>query len=187
MLPYLGGCRLEPGGIDCHFPKKAHRDHAMKQAVQPSKLFELDADNLQHRGNINLAVCLGREIRNIRKRQGFTVLELAGLAGLSSGSLSKIENGLISPSLNTLKRLASALTVSVTTLLSKVEKRGNATYVAAGDGVKINQRDSSVAFTNEILGRKIGKGASIESFIATAEEISTPIYFGSHESCCLAS
>ncbi|PPR22044.1 MAG: hypothetical protein CFH38_01246, partial [Alphaproteobacteria bacterium MarineAlpha10_Bin1] len=84
------------------------------------------------------------------------MLELTELAGLSSGSLSKIENGLISPSLNTLKRLASALTVSVTTLLSKVEKRGNATYVAAGDGRKIDQRDSSVAFTGEMLGRKIG-------------------------------
>ena len=83
------------------------------------------------------------------------MIELTELTGLSSGSLSKIENGVITPSLNRLKRLATALNVSVATLVSKLEKRNNATFIPAGGGVKMYRHGSNAAHVDEMLGRNL--------------------------------
>ena len=64
----------------------------------------------------DLESAIGRQVRRLRKRLDMRVTEVAGLAGLSSGMLSKIENGLTSPSLATLQALSTALNVPVTAL-----------------------------------------------------------------------
>ncbi|MCH8000440.1 MAG: helix-turn-helix transcriptional regulator, partial [Proteobacteria bacterium] len=46
-----------------------------------------------------LEVAIGRQVRQFRQQLDMTVAEVAKLAGLSSGMLSKIENGMTSPSL----------------------------------------------------------------------------------------
>jgi predicted transcriptional regulator len=83
----------------------------MKHGVQQIKNLQPDASTRIPEGASSLEKCIGREIRNIRKRRGLTATELTAMAGLSSGFLSKIEKGLISPSLNTLKRLADTLDI----------------------------------------------------------------------------
>ena len=52
-----------------------------------------------------LEEAIGAQIRLHRKRLEITGGELAAAAGLSTGMLSKIENGQISPSLSTLQSL----------------------------------------------------------------------------------
>jgi len=61
-----------------------------------------------------LETAIGHEVKNLRLQHGIKVAELAKATGLSVGMLSKIENGLISPSLTTLQTLASALSVPLT-------------------------------------------------------------------------
>ena len=51
-------------------------------------------------------MAIGREVREFRKKLDMTVAELAGQAELSAGMLSKIENGMTSPSLDTLQALS---------------------------------------------------------------------------------
>ena len=63
-----------------------------------------------------LEVAIGRQVRTLRKRLNMTVANLAKQAQMSSGMLSKIENGLTSASLATLNALANALHVPVTSL-----------------------------------------------------------------------
>ena len=50
-----------------------------------------------------LEIAIGQQVRAFRKQLHMTVAEVASQAGLSPGMLSKIENGLTSPSLATLK------------------------------------------------------------------------------------
>ena len=69
-----------------------------------------------------LEVAIGREVRALPKQIGITVADLAEGCGLSVGMLSKIENGLTSPSLTTLQSLAHALGVPVTYLMRKIEE-----------------------------------------------------------------
>ena len=50
----------------------------------------------------NLELAIGHEVRKLRKKLGLTVTDLSNATGISSGMLSKIENGNISPSLASL-------------------------------------------------------------------------------------
>ena len=78
---------------------------------QDNKIAEIvPAAGRSKRAN-GLELCIGREVRQLRLKHNMTVTELANLADLSSDMLSKIENGLTSPSLATLQSLASALNV----------------------------------------------------------------------------
>jgi transcriptional regulator with XRE-family HTH domain len=148
----------------------------MKQVVQPHLL---NADNRACTSDGNLVKCLGLEIKKIRKSRLLTVTELTELAGLSSGFLSKIENGVISPPLNTLKRLAGALDVSVPDLFFEGDNHKIATFVPAGRGVKVRQRGSQKSEEKKLLGRGISEGISFESFITTIDEVSAPnLYAG---------
>src|SRR4051812_9169738 len=61
-----------------------------------------------------LEVAIGREVRAFRKKLGITVADLAVATDISLGMLSKIENGITSPSLTTLQALSRALGVPVT-------------------------------------------------------------------------
>jgi len=69
---------------------------------------------------------LGRKIRDLRCRRGFTVQQLAVASGLSKGFISQVENDHTSPSLATLKDLARALDTTVSYL---VVEEDDAPYV----------------------------------------------------------
>src|SRR6266567_7274973 len=61
-----------------------------------------------------LEVAIGHEVRAFRKKLGITVADLAAATDISLGMLSKIENGITSPSLTTLQTLSHALGVPLT-------------------------------------------------------------------------
>jgi transcriptional regulator with XRE-family HTH domain len=114
-----------------------------------------------------LEMCIGREVRQLRRKHDMTVTELAELAGLSSGMLSKIENGHTSPSLTTLQSLASALNVSVTALMRKFEERRDATFVSAGGGLKIQRRGTRAGHEYRVLGHSLDEEITMEPFVIT--------------------
>ncbi|MDX1489141.1 MAG: helix-turn-helix transcriptional regulator, partial [Acidiferrobacterales bacterium] len=69
-----------------------------------------------------LEIAIGLQVRAFRRQLNMTVAELSKQAQLSPGMLSKIENGLTSPSLATLKSLSQALNVPVTSFFRKYEE-----------------------------------------------------------------
>ena len=71
---------------------------------------------------------LGRRLRSFRKLRKLRLKDLAGEAGCSESLLSRIENGLVMPSLTTLHRVARALGVSVAALLMPPEEDGCIVY-----------------------------------------------------------
>ena len=87
-----------------------------------------------------LELAIGRQVRAFRISQGITVADLAKQANLSSGMLSKVENGLTSPSLATLHALGQALNVPVTSLFRKYEETREATNVKSGEGLTIERQ-----------------------------------------------
>src|SRR5262249_21707006 len=70
----------------------------------------------------SIEASIGAEVRRLRKSLDLTVAALAAAAGVSTGMLSKIENGGISPSLATLDALAKALNVPMTQLFTDAEE-----------------------------------------------------------------
>ena len=59
----------------------------------------------------NIKLMLGKRIKEIRKRRGFTQEKLAELAGIETPSMSNIENGKNYPNHETLEKISAALNV----------------------------------------------------------------------------
>ncbi len=117
-----------------------------------------------------LETAIGREVHAFRKRLGMTVVELAKLAGLSPGMLSKIERGQTSPSLATLAALAAALNVPVTALFRQFEEERDASFVPAGEGIEIERRGTRAGHHYRLLGHTVGGVVTMEPYLITLDK-----------------
>ena len=146
---------------------------AAKRALQ-------DPHSLVARREGDLEAAIGRQVRSLRKKLDMRVTELASLAGLSSGMLSKIENGLTSPSLGTLKALSVALNVPVTALFQQFEERREATFVRAGQGLEIERRGTRSGHQYRLLGHSRDKALAVEPYIITLNHESDTFPYFQH-------
>ncbi len=127
-----------------------------------------DADSILAQHSVKaLEIAIGKQVRTQRKRLNLTAAALARQAGLSTGMLSKIENGLTSPSLATLTALASALHVPVTSFFRGYEEQRDVTFIRAGEGLSIERRGSGAGHQYQLLGHTIGKPYNIEPYLIT--------------------
>ena len=69
-----------------------------------------------------LPLDLGVRVRELRTKRGWTLEQAARRAGLARSTLSKIENGQMSPTYEALKKLAEGLEISVPQLFTPPSK-----------------------------------------------------------------
>ncbi len=117
---------------------------------------------------------IGIEVRKLRKNLELTVAELGGAAGISTGMLSKIENGSISPSLATLASLAKALDVPISRLFSEREERRDCSFVKAGQGVRIERRGTKSGHLYDLLGHSLGGPIGVEPYLISLKSDAVP-------------
>ncbi|MEM6945594.1 MAG: helix-turn-helix domain-containing protein [Pseudomonadota bacterium] len=108
-----------------------------------------------------LEEAIGRQVRALRQQSGTGLAELAALAGLSGGMLSKIENGQISPSLATLQALSSALHVPITAFFQRFEETRRAVHVKAGEGLEVERVGTRAGHQYSLLGHLAGSAAGV--------------------------
>lgn len=131
----------------------------------------------------NLEVAIGRQVRELRKRQRMTGADLAGKTGLSVGMLSKIENAAISPSLNTISALANALGVPVVQLFAGYEEPRGCMHVKAGEGAEVEREGTRAGHQYNLLGH-IGSNSSgvvVEPYLLTLTDKSDRFPTFQHE------
>ncbi len=131
----------------------------------------------------NLEAAIGRQVRELRKRQRMTGADLAAQTGLSVGMLSKIENGVISPSLNTISVLAHALKVPLVQLFSGYEEERGCMHVKAGEGVEIEREGTRAGHQYSLLGH-IGSnnsGVVVEPYLIELTDASDRFPMFQHE------
>lgn len=130
-----------------------------------------------------LEVAIGREVRAFRKRLGITVADLAAATNLSLGMLSKIENGITSPSLTTLQSLSRALGVPLTAFFRRFEEERGAVFVKAGQGVEIERRGTRAGHQYNLLGHVDANtsGVVVEPYLITLTEKSDVFPTFQHE------
>ena len=130
-----------------------------------------------------LEVALGHEVRAFRKKLGITVADLAAMTNISLGMLSKIENGITSPSLTTLQALSRALGVPLTAFFRRFEEERNAVFVKANEGVDVERRGTRAGHQYTLLGH-IGSntaGVVVEPYLITLSEDSDVFPMFQHE------
>ncbi|EKD61777.1 MAG: hypothetical protein ACD_54C00107G0004 [uncultured bacterium] len=131
--------------------------------------FDQDPHRVRELSERNLEMAIGRSVRAFRRQQGMTVADLAGVTGLSIGMLSKIENGITSPSLTTLQILAHAFSTPITSFFRGFEERREVQHVKAGDHLEIERRGTRAGHQYHLLGH-IGandSGVLVEPYMIT--------------------
>ncbi|WP_296991948.1 helix-turn-helix domain-containing protein [Thalassospira sp. UBA1131] len=131
----------------------------------------------------NLEIAIGHEVRALRKKLGITISDLASATGISMGMLSKIENGVTSPSLTSLQALASALGVPVTDFFRRYEEPRNAVFVKSGEGVAIERRGTRAGHEYNLLGHidNNTSGVVVEPYLLTLTKESSSFPAFQHE------
>ena len=138
------------------------RDTAKSGLQDPHELVDAKDNRLEE--------AIGRQVRAYRKKMEITVVDLANQAGLSAGMLSKIENGLTSPSLATLRALADALQIPVTALFRSYDEVSDAMHVKAGEGLKIERRGTRAGHQYQLLGHSTHPALAVEPYLITITE-----------------
>lgn len=101
-------------------------------------------------------VDLGARVRELRKARGWTLEQAAKQAGLARSTLSKIENGQMSPTYDALKKLAVGLEISVPQLFTPpaAEKiNGRMAITKSGEGAE----KVTTTYEHELLGDTLRK------------------------------
>ena len=117
-----------------------------------------------------LEIAIGRQVRQYRQQLDLSIADVCQRTGLSSGMVSKIENGNTSPSLATLRSLSTALNVPVTALFRAFEEQRDATFVAAGHGLKIERQGTRAGHQYQLLGHTLHGDVFVEPYLITLEK-----------------
>ena len=117
---------------------------------------------------------LGTRVRALRRNLDLSVSDLAGAAGISTGMLSKIENGQISPSLSTVQSVATALGLPIAALFTVADDRLHCSLVRASEGVTIERRGSRLGHAYQLLGHVLGGDVALEPYLITLGDDAVP-------------
>jgi transcriptional regulator with XRE-family HTH domain len=116
---------------------------------------------------------IGNVIRELRLKDNLTIAEVATQAGISRGMVSKIENGQVSTSLETLSKIAQALGVSLAHLFRHYNMpSGGAQLVKNGAGMEVVRRGTKRGHTYHLLAYDQGPRKAFEPFLITMDDAS---------------
>jgi DNA-binding XRE family transcriptional regulator len=116
---------------------------------------------------------IGNVIRELRLKDNLTIAEVAAQAGISRGMVSKIENGQVSTSLETLSKIAQALGVSLAHLFRHYNMpSGGAQLVKNGAGMEVVRRGTRRGHTYHLLAYAQGPRKVFEPFLITMDDAS---------------
>ena len=99
---------------------------------------------------------LGARVRDLRKSRGWTLEQAARQAGLARSTLSKIENGQMSPTYEALKKLAVGLEISVPQLFTApkaAQVSGRMAVTKTGEGAA----HATTTYEHELLAGALTK------------------------------
>ena len=124
------------------------------QITDPTSLIRLarengDAENIE-------PLDLGARVRDLRKARNWTLEQAAKQAGLARSTLSKIENGQMSPTYEALKKLAVGLEISVPQLFTppvKGQVNGRMNVTRSGEGAS----HATTTYEHELLAQALTK------------------------------
>lgn len=110
---------------------------------------------------------VGQQLRQLRQSANLAAAALARSAGVSRSMLSRIEGGLVSPSIETLRKLAVGLGVPLSRLFSEKPDHRSWCHVPAGNRLKVEIGDPMDAHRHELLGHLVTSHSSVQPYLVT--------------------
>jgi len=118
---------------------------------------------------VAIRAVVGERLREYRSHLDWTLNQLSGRSGVSKAMLSKIENAQTTPTLATLARLGSALSVPFTAFFRGLDEEHDLLHVKAGQGLEIQHRGSAAGQRYQLLGRMRFPHDRLEPTLVTIE------------------
>ncbi|WP_198089245.1 helix-turn-helix domain-containing protein, partial [Variovorax sp. E3] len=110
---------------------------------------------------------IGEQVRALRMAAGRSGGDLACASGVSRSMLSRIEHGLVSPSVETLERIARGLDVPVSRFFGDQARRTDFCHVPAGQGLVVERVGAVAGYRYELLGHSLSGNLFIEPYLVT--------------------
>lgn len=102
---------------------------------------------------------IGKRIRELRKAKDVTLIELAEKTGVAQATLSRIETGVMTGTVDSHKRIADALGITVAELYQELDDRKEKTALQRGEPLKAELRPSQKIqvelLTQDVLRKKM--------------------------------
>ena len=119
----------------------------------------------------DLLIGIGKRIKIIRKKQKKTISEIASVANVSNGLISRIENGRTIPSLPVLLELIDALKIDPSNFFEGVEQKTGATYIHITEKQQtdLEKEVSAKGFTYQHIFNKSLNTVGFQAVILTVE------------------
>jgi len=130
---------------------------------------------------LKLEQYLGLQIKRQRQAQDLKLSDVAKIADISQGMLSKIENAQVSTSLDTLSRLCDVLGLPLSKLFSEYDQQdGSALLVKADQGMEVVSRGTEKGHTYHLLNHTRGPKKSFEAYMVSMDDASEEFPTFSH-------
>lgn len=130
----------------------------------------------------SLDAYIGRVINEFRKKQGLTIADVSEQSTISRGMLSKIENGQVSPSLDSLLRISKALGVPISAFFKEFDNDGEAAQLVKTDErLEVVRRGTKVGHTYHLLAYDSGPNKLFEPFLISLDNKSEIFPSFTHE------
>ncbi len=124
-------------------------------------------------GRMRLEQYIAMQVKRQRLGQGLKIADVARIADISQGMVSKIENAQVSTSLDTLSRLCDAIGLPMSKLFADFDRPdGGAQLIPAGEGLEVVRRGTDKGHTYHLLSYKQGPRKSFEPFLVTMDDAS---------------
>ncbi|MDM0036715.1 XRE family transcriptional regulator [Variovorax sp. J22P271] len=120
------------------------------------------------------AVIVGTQVKRLRQVAGVTCVDLSKRSGVSRSMLSRIENGMVSPSVETLHRLADALDVPMSRLFAEHRYRNDFSHVPSGQGLRVERLGAVANYRYELLGHVLSGNLFVEPYLVVLEADAQP-------------
>lgn len=112
---------------------------------------------------------LGMQIRERRTRLGMTIADLGQATGLSTSNLSKIETGIVSPSLQSIAAIAGAISMPIHQLFHGYDDEGTLIHVPHETGLKVQTPRNDTGMLCELLVTSAGQLRGFQPYVVTLE------------------
>jgi transcriptional regulator with XRE-family HTH domain len=146
-------------------PKNAPSRHA--QALNEGTISHTRSDSPKLKLENHIAL----QVRKKRIEQDLKIADVARIANISQGMVSKIENAQVSTSLDTLSRLCDAIGLPISQLFSSYDQpNSKAQLTKAGEGMEVVRRGTEKGHTYQLLSQSDNQ--VFEPFLITMDDAS---------------
>jgi transcriptional regulator with XRE-family HTH domain len=98
---------------------------------------------------------IGQHVRRLRRKAGLSARALGARTGFSASFISQLENGLVSPSIGSMQKIAAALGVTLGEFFTGVGEGASGTIVRAKDRNRFSSHWSSAQLETAGSGRRL--------------------------------